>query len=1059
MRRALMCRWWKKNNKPFVALLAASAALAMATLIDASSSTQVEQLGPLAVPRTGHAATALADGRVLITGGRDSAGIIVATAEVFDPATETSAAVGALVTARVSHTATLLPNGRVLVAGGTSATGPLSSAEIFDPANPGAAFRVLSAMLGAARARHTATLLKDGTVLIAGGDVAGTAEIFDPTTETFSSTLLTMAAPRIGHTATLFSNDSVLLAGGNTDSMELFTPADQKFTLDSQVMSAVHTGQEAISLSDTRLFFFGGDALNTIEEFNPSADTLTVDGAMDAPASSTTLLANGKILVLRPDLAGLYEPDAVAPNPAFTAFDETSVPGSSILLRNGQTATELPGDKTILVAGGANAQSQISQSTALFNPARIWTDKDDYQPNDPVILSGSGWKATENVYLYAVDSETEAWTYGSTVIADASGAFSVDPYFIVQLRQLGTMFDVSAVGAQSAMQANVTFTDAVNLNSITVGSQTGTAVAGTASSVTYQITASYSGSGTNNDDPVTLSFLGWTGATPAGVTPSFSTTTVTQSSPNSTLTLQTSSSTIVAGTYTFTVRGTTVGGQRKDGTGTFTISPATATKVALSGSTANLASGIARVLTATIQDTNGNTVTSGANSSLSVTFAKTNVGGGSVTGLGSSNASGGVATITVTGNQLGTVTISASAGGLAAGAGNPITFTVVAGAANKLLLSGSTADLAAGATRQLTATIQDVNGNTITTGADSTLSVTFAKTAGTGTVTGLGSATASGGVATLTVTGNQPGAITITASAAGSGGALVAGTGNPITFNVVIGAASKLALSGSTANLTAGTTRVLTATIQDTAGNTIMTGPDSTLSVTFAKTSGAGSVSGLTSVNATGGVATLTVTGTTAGAVTITASGTGSGGALTAGTGNPITFSVMASTTVDHFAFATISSPQTAGIAFNITITAQDAGNNTVTGYSGNGFKVKLTSTGTLVGAPVTTPAFTNGVLNNQSVTITNTGNFTITATDNSGSTSATGTSNSFQVNPGAAAKLALTGSTANLASGSTRTLTATIQDTNGNTVATGADSTLSVTFAKTSGTGAVTGL
>src|SRR5207248_2208084 len=351
MRRALMCRWWEKNNKPFVALLAAGAALAMATLIDASSSTQVEQLDSLVVPRTGHVATVLADGRVLITGGRDSAGTIVATAEIFDPATETC-----------------------------------------------------------------------------------TAEIFNPTTETFSSTLLTMAAPRIGHTATLFSNDSVLLAGGNTDSMELFTPADQKFTLDSQVMSAVHTGQQAISLSDTRLFFFGGDALNTIEEFNPSADTLAVDGTMDAPASSTTLLANGNILVLRPDMAGLYVPDAVAPNPAFTAFDETSVPGSSILLRNGQTATELPGDKTILVAGGAGGQSQLSQSTALFNPARIWTDKDDYVPTDPVVLSGSGWKPNENVYLYAVDSETEAWTYGSTVAADANGEFSLNPYFIVQLR-------------------------------------------------------------------------------------------------------------------------------------------------------------------------------------------------------------------------------------------------------------------------------------------------------------------------------------------------------------------------------------------------------------------------------------------------------------------------------------------------------------------------------------------------------------------------------------------------------------------------------------------------
>src|SRR5205823_5914138 len=455
---------------------------------------------------------------------------------------------------------------------------------------------------------------------------------------------------------------------------------------------------------------------------------------------------------------------------------------------------------------------------------------------------------------------------------------------------------------------------------------------------------------------------------------------------------------------------------------------------ALSGSTANLASGSTRVLTALIQDANGNTLTSGANSSLSVTFAKTNVGGGSVTGLGSSNASGGVATITVTGNQLGTVTISASAGGLAAGAGNPIAFTVVAGAANKLALSGSTADLTAGTTRVLTATIQDVNGNTVTTGSDSSLSVTFAKTAGSGTVTGLGSATASAGVATLTVTGNAPGSITITASATGSGGALTGGTGNPITFNVVAGAASKIALSGSTVNLTAGATRTLTATIQDNVGNTITTGADSTLSVTFDKTTGTGSVSGLASVNAVAGVANITVTGTTAGSVTIAASATGSGGALDQGTGDPITFTVVASTTVDHFTFATISSPQTGGTAFNITITAQDAGNNTVTGYSGNGFKVKLTSTGTLVGAPVTTPAFTNGVLNNQSVTITNTGNFTITAIDN-GNSGITGTSNSFQVNAGAASKLAFIQQPTTTTAGQTITpaVTVQIQDANGN--------------------------
>src|SRR5207248_1971135 len=297
-------------NRRSVAFLATGATLAMATLVGGSSSTQVKELNPLVVPRTAHAATALTDGRILITGGRDSAGNIVAVSEIFDPATDTSTASATLTTPRVDHTATLLPDGKVLVAGGSNGNGSLNSVEIFDPANAAAGFRTLAATMGAARSQHTATVLNDGKVLIAGGDDAGTAEIFDPATETFSSVLMAMAAPRIGHTATLFSDDSVLLAGGNTDSMELFTPADQKFTLDLQKMSAARTGHEAIELSDTRLLFFEGDTGNTIDEFNHSTDTLTLKDTLDAAASSATLLANGKILVLRPDLAGLYDPNA-----------------------------------------------------------------------------------------------------------------------------------------------------------------------------------------------------------------------------------------------------------------------------------------------------------------------------------------------------------------------------------------------------------------------------------------------------------------------------------------------------------------------------------------------------------------------------------------------------------------------------------------------------------------------------------------------------------------------------------------------------------------------------
>src|SRR6266513_5638074 len=472
-------------NRRFVSLLATGATLAMAALVGASSSTQVKELSPLVVPRTAHAATALTDGRILITGGRDSAGNIVAVSEIFDPATETSTAGATLTTPRVDHTATLLADGRVLVAGGNDGNGPVNSAEIFD----GSGFHVLPSM-GAARARHTATLLNSGQVLIAGGDAAGTAEIFDPTTDSFSSALLAMAAPRIGHTATLFSDDSVLLAGGNTASMEFFSSIDQTFTLDPAKLTATRTGHDAISLSDTHLLFFGGDTGHTIDEFNTSADMLSLKATMDGASSSATLLANGKILILRPDAAGLYAPDATDQTTAFTVFDEVSVPGSTALLRSGQTATELSGDKKILVAGGVNAQHQPSLQIVTFNPAKIWTDKDDYQPDDPVLLFGSGWKPNENVYLYAVDSETEQWTYESTVAADSDGSFALQPYFIVQLRQLGTMFTVDAVGAQSNMQAEVAFTDAINFQQVSVGSQNGTAVAGVAGSVTYPITGS-----------------------------------------------------------------------------------------------------------------------------------------------------------------------------------------------------------------------------------------------------------------------------------------------------------------------------------------------------------------------------------------------------------------------------------------------------------------------------------------------------------------------------------------------------------------------------------------
>ena len=188
-------------------------------------------------------------------------------------------------------------------------------------------------------------------------------------------------------------------------------------------------------------------------------------------------------------------------------------------------------------------------------------------------------------------------------------------------------------------------------------------------------------------------------------------------------------------------------------------------------------------------------------------------------------------------------------------------FTVVHGAATQISLTGAITNLTSGATRVLTATIQDAAGNTVT--SDSTTVVTFAKQSGAGTVTGTGTATAASGVATKTITGVLSGAVVMEATAGGLT------TGTLGSFTVVHGVATQIALTGATTNLTSGATRVLTATLQDAAGNTVTS--DSTTVVAFAKASGAGTVTGTGNATAAAGVATKTITGALVGSVTMEA--------------------------------------------------------------------------------------------------------------------------------------------------------------------------------------------
>ncbi|HTY35866.1 MAG TPA: kelch repeat-containing protein [Bacteroidota bacterium] len=216
--------------------------------------------------RAGHTATALPNGMVLVAGGfrKSSDGrsqLYSNSAELFNPHTESFAPAGTMNVARCGHTATLLANGKVLIAGGFTEKGMTASAELFDPESKSF---TLVGELSCPRGDATATLLKSGEVLIAGGgDVEATAaaDLFDPVANRFVPAG-PMTTPRLSHTATLLPDGKVLILGGGSGgavaaSAELFDPAARTFARAGE-MSLRRYKHAAILLKDNHTLILGG---------------------------------------------------------------------------------------------------------------------------------------------------------------------------------------------------------------------------------------------------------------------------------------------------------------------------------------------------------------------------------------------------------------------------------------------------------------------------------------------------------------------------------------------------------------------------------------------------------------------------------------------------------------------------------------------------------------------------------------------------------------------------------------------------------------------------------
>lgn len=232
---------------------------------------QWQTLAPMSVARDSHAVVAMPDGSVLVTGGRTlqaGQGTVLATVERFDPVAGTWQAMAPMATARMNHTATLLDNGEVLVAGGfSSATNSaLVSAEIYDPAAN--AWRSAAA-LPEARMNHAEVTLATGEVMLVGGNAAPFGAgvrvgfRYDAALDAWTPSAPSAMSRRNTSVELLTDGQVAVIAGGSAselavaNSAEIYDPAADAWT-STPTMLERRFNHETVVLQSGNVLVIGG---------------------------------------------------------------------------------------------------------------------------------------------------------------------------------------------------------------------------------------------------------------------------------------------------------------------------------------------------------------------------------------------------------------------------------------------------------------------------------------------------------------------------------------------------------------------------------------------------------------------------------------------------------------------------------------------------------------------------------------------------------------------------------------------------------------------------------
>jgi hypothetical protein len=371
---------------PLAILLAASFA-------GSASAGEFVPTGDMVQARLKAVATPLADGRVLITGGRINPATTTATAEIYDPSTGTFSATGAMNTKRMEHNAVLLEDGKVLVFSGgdffAEVNGqPPTPAELYDPAT--GVFTQIGPMV-AERYVASAARLADGRVLIVGGrgcspcaDLGGgvlatqdvaIAEIYDPATGLFTKAG-PMSSSRGMTTLTALPDGRALVAGGMLEEMsivggvptftstplataELFDPQTDAFTMSGDTMSHARNAHVAAPLPDGRVLLAYGalepDTLASLsveaEFYDPQTDMFTPGHSIrpERPIfNNVVTLTNGDVLFAGGDL------DTIQTAELYDVSAGEFVGGMTLQTKHAMHITAPLPDGSALVASGLN---------------------------------------------------------------------------------------------------------------------------------------------------------------------------------------------------------------------------------------------------------------------------------------------------------------------------------------------------------------------------------------------------------------------------------------------------------------------------------------------------------------------------------------------------------------------------------------------------------------------------------------------------------------------------------------------------------------------------------